>query len=64
MKDKIRISKRFFTNEELKKFKEKHGYDVTEISYASSKEIDFSVPDEKEFLMNNGFPKILARFFA
>ncbi len=62
MRDKIRISKRFFTSQELGTFKEEHGYDVTEISYACSKEIDFSEPDEKEFLLKYGTPKILARF--
>ncbi len=62
MKDKIRISKRFFTKEELRKFKEEHGYDVSEISYACRKEIDFSAPEEKEFLLKYGTPKILARF--
>jgi len=30
----------------------------------SKEEIDFSQPEEKEFLMREGFPKILARFFA
>ena len=51
MTEKIFISARFFTQEELQEFKKRHGYEVTEISYACNKEIDFSQPEEKEFLM-------------
>lgn len=65
MIEKIFISERFFTSEELKEFEQKHGYKVTEISYSSvNGEIDFSISEEKEFLMREGFPMILARFFA
>lgn len=63
--NKYYISERFFTPEEIKVFKEKHGYNIKEIYYSSFEgEIDFSDKDEKEFLMENGFPRILARFFA
>nr|DAK36971.1 MAG TPA: Enterococcin [Caudoviricetes sp.] len=62
MIDKIFISARFFTQEELQEFKNRHGYEVTEISYACKEEIDFSQPEEKEFLMKYGTPRILARF--
>lgn len=63
MNNKIYISTKFFTKEELKAFKEKHGYQVTEISYVSSSgEIDMSQKEEKEFLMKYGAPRILARF--
>ncbi|GIZ15292.1 hypothetical protein [Capnocytophaga catalasegens] len=62
---KYYISERFFTKDELKSFEQKHGYKVTEIHYMCIHgEIDFSEPKEKEFLMREGFPKILARFFA
>ena len=62
---KYYISERFFTFEEIKMFKLKFGYDIKEIDYMSlNGEIDFSTKDEKEFLLKNGFPKILARFFA
>ena len=64
MAEKIFKSARFFTQEEFQEFKKRHGYEVTEISYACNKEIDFSQPEEKEFLMREGFPMILARFFA
>lgn len=64
MVEKIFISAKFFTREELQEFKKRHGYEVTEISYACKEEIDFSQPEEKEFLMREGFPKILARFFT
>lgn len=65
MIEKIFISERFFTSEELKEFEQRHGYKVTEISYSSvNGEVDFSIPEEKEFLMREGFPMILARFFA
>ncbi|MCO5248730.1 MAG: hypothetical protein M9887_07280 [Chitinophagales bacterium] len=59
------ISKRFLSEKELNDFYQKHAYQVTEISYTSSVgEIDFSKPEEKHFLMQKGYPKILARFFA
>ena len=59
------ISKRFFTDEELSTFKEKFGYELTEIDYSSSEgEIDFSDESEKKFLLEKGYPMILARFFA
>lgn len=62
---KYYISERFFTSEELKEFEQRHGYKVTEISYSSvNGEVDFSNPEEKAFLMKEGFPMILARFFA
>ena len=65
MLQKYFISKRFFTEEELTIFRERHQYDVFEISYTCSHgEIDMSVPEEKEFLMKNGHPRILARFFG
>ncbi|MFV0183977.1 hypothetical protein ACTS9U_07150 [Empedobacter falsenii] len=57
------ISERFFTIDELEKFKQKFGYAVSEISYSSSIEIDFRKNDEKEFLFKKGYPMILARFF-
>ncbi len=57
------ISERFFSKEEIKLFEKVHGYKLTEIEYTSSHgEIDFSVKEEKEFLMKYGTPKILARF--
>lgn len=60
---KFYISERFFTPQERKEFKEKHGYEVTEIYYMSAiGEIDFSDKEEKDFLMKYGTPKILARF--
>lgn len=59
------ISERFFTKEEITSFKEKHGYDIKDISYSSIEgEIDFSEPHEKEFLLKEGFPKISDRFFS
>lgn len=62
---KFFISERFFTKEELEVFEKRHGYKVSEISYSSIKgEIDFSNSEEKEFLLREGFPMILARFFA
>ena len=61
----IFISERFFTKEETDSFRVNHGYDIKEISYSSSEgEIDFNIPDQKEFLLKEGYPKILARFFA
>ena len=61
----IFISERFFTKEELDSFRINQGYDIKEISYSSSDgEIDFNIPDQKEFLLKEGYPKILARFFA
>lgn len=61
---KFFISERFFSSEELEQFEKTHGYKVTEIGYMCANEIDFSDSEEKEFLMKEGFPKILARFFA
>lgn len=59
------ISERFFTKEELTSFRKEQGYDIKEISYSSVEgEIDFSIDDQKEFLLKEGFPKILSRFFA
>ena len=58
------ISDRFFTEEELNTFNEKFGNEITEISYSSVSEIDFSLMEEKTFLLENGYPMILARFFA
>ena len=59
----IFISERFFTKEELDLFRSEHGYDIKEISYSSAEgEIDMSTPDQKEFLLKYGTPKILARF--
>lgn len=59
------ISEKNFSTEELLAFKEKHGYEIREIDYASSSgEIDFSDLDEKTFLLERGYPKILERFFA
>ena len=61
----IFISERFFTKEELDSFRINQCYDIKEISYSSSDgEIDFNIPDQKEFLLKEGYPKILARFFA
>lgn len=64
MKIKFYISNRFFSELELLNFREKFGHNINEISYSSSKEIDFSNKDEKTFLFKNGYPKILARFFS
>lgn len=62
---KFYISQRFFTDTELKYFRDKHGYNVTTIYYVSSfGEIDFSEKAEKEFLFKKGYPKISARFFS
>ena len=59
------ISEKYFTESEIKSFKEKYNYDLKEIEYSSTVgEIDFSQKDEKEFLLQKGYPKILARFFA
>jgi len=59
------ISHRFFTENEIQYFKTKFGYFINEIDYTTSMgEIDFSKKDEKQFLFKNGYPKILARFFA
>lgn len=63
MRKKIKISERFFTKEELIRFEKKHGYKITKIGYVAYEEIDFSLKDEKDFLMDKGYPKILARFF-
>lgn len=61
----IFISQKYFTKEELSLFSEKFGYQINEISYSSSGgEIDFSNENEKIFLLEKGYPKILARFFA
>ena len=49
MIEKIYISERFFTKEELDSFVETHGYSITDISYSSTEgEIDFSSKEEKE----------------
>lgn len=58
------ISEKYFTPEELKAFKEQHKYDIKDIDYTSTKEIDFTEKEEKAFLLQKGYPKILARFFA
>ncbi len=58
------ISAIFFTEVELKEFSEKFGNELTEISYSSKSEINFSDLKEKAFLLENGYPMILARFFA
>jgi hypothetical protein len=64
MTEKIYISERFFTKEELDSFVETHGYSITDISYSSTEgEIDFSSKEEKEYLLREGHPRILARFF-
>ena len=61
----IFISERYFTKEELDSFRINHGYEIKEISYSSSEgEIDFNVKDQKKFLLKEGYPKILARFFS
>lgn len=61
----IYISERFFTQEEIYSFRKKFGYDLKEIYYSSSdSEIDFSKKVERDFLLEKGFPMILARFFA
>lgn len=60
---KFFISERFFTKEELEVFEKRHGYKVSEIHYMSSSgEIDCSDPEEKDFIMKYGIPRILARF--
>lgn len=56
------ISKKDFTEEELSQFIVNYGYKIEEIFYSSEIEIDFSNKDEKDFLLKNGVPKILARF--
>ncbi|WP_313600618.1 hypothetical protein [Epilithonimonas vandammei] len=59
------ISERFFTKTELEKFEELFKYKVSEIKYSSTGgEIDFSDEKEKTFLLEKGFPMILARFFT
>lgn len=63
MLEKHYISEGFFTDEEIKEFKEKFGYDIRSIYYASKYEIDFSNSNEKEYLLKQGHPRILARFF-
>ncbi|MBV6880939.1 hypothetical protein NG800_012960 [Epilithonimonas ginsengisoli] len=61
MLENIYISDRFFTIQELEKFE----YKISSIAYSSSAgEIDFSSENEKTFLLEKGYPKILARFFA
>lgn len=57
------ISKSFFTVQEMDNFKDKFGYSISEISYSSSVEIDFSKKEEKEFLFHKGYPIISARFY-
>lgn len=58
------ISKRFFTNDEFSNFKKTFGYEITIISYTSTGgEIDFCNKIEKDFLLENGHPRILDRFF-
>lgn len=65
MLEKIYISDRFFTIQELEKFEQNFGYKISSIDYSSSAgEIDFSNENEKTFLLEKGYPKILARFFA
>lgn len=65
MLEKIYISDQFFTIQELEKFEQNFGYKISSIYYSSSAdEIDFSNEIEKTFLMEKGYPKILARFFA
>lgn len=61
---KYYISERFFTKEELQLFEETHKGKITEISYASYFEIDFSDKEEKDFLMKKGYPMIQARFYS
>lgn len=58
------ISNISFTSDELLEFKLKYKYEVSEILYVAHSEIDFSNTDEKDFLLQKGYPKILARFFA
>ncbi len=58
------ISERFFTNDEIKSFKNLFRFDLKDIEYSSQIEIDFNNLEEKEFLLQKGYPKILARFFA
>ena len=64
MLEKHYISERYFTDEEIKEFKAKFDYEVSSIYYASKFEIDFSNADEKEYLLKQGYPRILARFFT
>lgn len=60
---KYYISERFFTSEELKEFEQRHGYKVSEVYYVcSTGEINCADPEEKEFIMKYGIPRILARF--
>jgi len=59
-----RISKKYFTPEELEEFKRLFNYDITDIQYSAKCEIDFSKEDEKNFLFLKGYPRILARFFS
>lgn len=58
------ISERFFTENELTHFEKKHRYKISDIKYAAEAEIDFSSENEKNFLLEKGYPKIHARFFA
>ena len=58
------ISDRFFTKQELENFFNDFGYNINQIEYGSTAEIDFSEKAEKEFLLEKGYPKILARFFT
>lgn len=58
------ISETFFSEDEIKAFQKKFGYDIKSISYSSASVVDFSILEEKEYLLKNGHPMILARFFA
>lgn len=60
----IYISEKHFSPEEIKTFKAKHNYNLKDIEYTAHDEIDFSQKAEKEFLLEKGYPKILARFFS
>lgn len=62
--EKYYKSPRFFSEKEIEKFKLDFGYDISKIEYTAKEEIDFSNASEREFLLNNGLPKISARFFA
>lgn len=65
MLKKYYISESFFTDVELKDFRKKFGFDLKNISYSSTNgEIDFSDKAEKDYLLKNGHPRILARFFT
>ena len=58
------ISEKYFTPKEIEAFKAKHNYNLKEIEYTAHDEIDFSQKAEKDFLLDKGYPKISARFFA